>query len=306
METLLVAARFVQFLSAAILLGASLFPSYAIPAAERILRDDVAIFVQKVVLIATLAMLFSAIMWFICETVLMSGDANGYRNGATTLAVLNDTQFGRIWRWRLVLLTGLSIFYGWRVLSSRKPVLWPAHLSGILLTASLAGVGHEAAYTGYDAVLHEGNQALHMLAAAVWIGGLLSLYVTIRLLARSGRGVLIQVLGRFSTVAFAAVLIILASGSLNSWFLVASLRALLHTPYGQVLMIKVSLVLCMIACALFNRLYAMPRLARNASEILPLLLRSIAVEQIIAVLVVASVSVLGTLPPAMDMPGMPM
>jgi len=64
----------------------------------------------------------------------------------------------------------------------------------------------------------------------------------------------------------------------------------------------------MIALALFNRLYAMPRFARRADtdETLRLLLRSIAAEQILAVLVVASVSLLGTLPPAIDLPGMTM
>jgi len=58
----------------------------------------------------------------------------------------------------------------------------------------------------------------------------------------------------------------------------------------------------MVALALFNRLFVMPRLASASdSEVsLRLLLRSVAAEQIFAILVVASVSLLGTLPPAMD------
>jgi putative copper resistance protein D len=239
----------------------------------------------------------------------MSGDANGYREGGTILTVLNDTQFGRIWRWRLVFLTALAIFFAWRVLSGRKPLVWPALLSGIVLTISLAGVGHGAVRTGYDAVFHQSNQAVHMLAAAVWVGGLPSLFYTVRSMRGSAQGAeaLTRVLSRFSAVGFLAVLFILASGLLNSWFLVGSIHALLHKVYGQVLMLKVSLFLCMIALALFNRLYVMPRLPRAAqAPELRLLLRSVAVEQIFAVLVVATVSVLGTLPPAMDIPGMSM
>jgi putative copper resistance protein D len=147
-----------------------------------------------------------------------------------------------------------------------------------------------------------------MLAAAVWVGGLLSLFVTIRATHRSASETeaLTQALRRFSVVGFIAVLFILGSGLLNSWFLVASPGALLHSAYGRTLVIKVSFFLCMIALALFNRLYIMPRLDRRAEapQIARLLLRSVAVEQAFAVLVVAGVSVLGTLPPAMDMAGM--
>ncbi len=310
METLLIGMRFVQFLSVMILFGSSLFPYYALPAGEtnRVLREGVAAFVQRVALAATLAALLSAVVRLGCEAVSMSGDANGYRESATIWTVLSDTQFGRIWGWRLVLLIVLSIYFGWRVVTAKRPLVWPALLSGLVLTASLAGVGHGAMRTGFDAVIHQSNQAVHMLAAAVWVGGLLSLFVTIRAARRAAPGAeaLTKALRRFSSVGLVAVLFILASGLVNSWFLVSSPGALLHSSYGRVLLIKVSFFLCMIALALFNRLYVMPRLDRNASRYSRLLLRSVAVEQMFAILVVAGVSVLGTLPPAMDMPGMAM
>jgi copper resistance protein D len=157
---------------------------------------------------------------------------------------------------------------------------------------------------GFGAWAHLGNQAVHLLAAAVWVGGLLSLFHTIRYIRNAGLGVEMQrrALGRFSLAGFVAVLLILASGLLNSWFLVGSFDALLHTTYGQVLMIKVACFLFMVALALFNRLFVMPRLAgaSDGEETMQLLLRSIAAEQFFAVLVVASVSLLGTLAPAMD------
>src|SRR3984885_7781306 len=105
-ETLLIGMRFVQYLSVMILFGAALL---------------------------------SAVVWLACETVSMSGDANGYRESGTILAVLNDTQFGRIWRWRLFLLAALSVYFGWRVVSGRKALTGPALLSGLVLTVSLAG-----------------------------------------------------------------------------------------------------------------------------------------------------------------------
>jgi putative copper resistance protein D len=163
---------------------------------------------------------------------------------------------------------------------------------------------------GSDAWIHLANQAIHLLAASVWVGGLLSLFHIAHSTRQSALrvAILIHALKRFSAVGLIAVLFILVSGGLNSWFLVGSINALLHTTYGHVLIIKISFFLCMVTLALFNRLFVMPRLVRevHAKNELRLLFRSIAVEQIFAVLVIASVSVLGMLPPAFNMDGMPM
>ncbi len=312
MTTLLIGMRFVQYTAVMILFGSSLFPTYALQGngVDRGRRKDVAAFVQSIAFYAVLAALLSAVGWLGCEAILMSGDPSGYRQSDTLLTVLNGTEFGRIWRWRLLLLAVLPFYFGWRILGRHSPLVWPILLSGIFLVASLAGVGHGAMGSGFDAWIHLGNQAMHLLAASVWVGGLLSLYYTIRAARHAERraDLLTHVLKRFSATGFAAVLLILASGLLNSWFLVGSVDALLHTTYGQVLMVKVALFLCMVALALFNRLIVMPRLAGNghADDMLSLLLRSVAAEQILAILVLASVSLLGSLPPAFDMGGMVM
>ena len=306
MEALLVSLRFVQYMAVMILFGSSLFPYYALAGngSARACNASVAAFVQRVAFYASFAALLSAIGWLGCEAVLMSGDANGYRQGATLLTVLNDTEFGGIWRWRLLLLLLLATYLAWRLLAHRRPLIWPVLVSGAYLVGSLAGVGHGAMGIGFAVWAHLGNQAIHLLAAAIWVGGLLSLFHAIRFIRDARLGVELQrcALERFSLVGFIAVLLIVASGLLNSWFLVGSLNALLHSTYGQVLLVKVACFLFMVALALLNRLFLMPRLAGagDGEEPLRLLLRSVAVEQVFAILVVAIVSLLGTLPPAMD------
>lgn len=312
MGGLLIGMRFVQYTAVMILFGSSLFPYYALPAgsANHEFRRDVARFIQSTALLALIAALFSALAWLASEAVLMSGEESAWRDSNVILTVLNDTQFGRTWRWRLLFMSALAIFYAWRVINRRDPLIWPALVSGIVLTISLSAVGHGAARTGYQALLHEGNQGIHMLAAAIWVGGLLSLSYATRpaYCSASSRSQLAHALKRFSGVGFMAVVLIVASGVLNSWFLVGSMDALLHRPYGKVLMIKLSFFLCMIALALFNRLSVMPRFARDPRDVEPprLLFWSVAVEQVFAVLVVASVSVLGTLPPASEPAAMEM
>lgn len=243
MGALLIGMRFVQYTAVMILFGSSLFPYYALPSAgtDRRFRCEVERFIQSAALFALIGALLSALAWLACEAVLMSGDAIAWRDGNTIRMVLDDTQFGRTWRWRLILMAVLAIFYAWRVLERPGPLIWPALAAGIVLTVSLSAVGHGAARTGYQALLHEGNQGIHMLAAAIWVGGLLSLSYATRLACRAATGpsVLVQALKRFSAVGFAAVAVIVASGLLNSWFLVGSIDALLHRTYGQVLMVKI-------------------------------------------------------------------
>ncbi len=312
METLLIGLRFVQFVAVMTLFGSSLFPYYALRRGgeDKDCLTAVAAFVQNVALCASLAALLSAVGWLGCEAVLMSGDPNGYKSGGTILTVLDSTEFGRIWRWRLVLLVMLPLFLAWRTVRRRRPLLWPVLASAILLVASLAGIGHGAMGTGFHASIHLGNQAIHLLAASVWVGGLLSLFHTVRWApsSKAGFGVLTNVLKRFSAAGFGAVLLIVFSGGLNSWFLVGSLGALLHTVYGHVLMIKLSFFFAMILLALFNRLVVMPRFADslNRDQALRLLFHSVVAEQALAVIVVASISVLGTLTPAVDVYGMTM
>ena len=291
--------RFAQYLAMMILFGAALFPYYALP--DRAARADFAAFTQRLAFLAGVAGLLSALVWLGVEATAMSGDENAWHNLNTIMTILNETEFGGIWRWRIVFLTMLVLILIWNSVAKK---VFPAFVSlvfGLILLASLAGVGHGAMGLGFSVWVHLGNQALHLLAAAVWVGGLYPLYLT---LARPeyDSDIKRRALRRFSVVGLWAVLLILASGLLNSWFLVGSVQALISTLYGRLLLLKVLLFLCMVALALFNRLWLMPRLNGKIGNTGPLniLLRTVATEQIFAVLIVAAVSVLGNLPPAMD------
>jgi copper resistance protein D len=49
------------------------------------------------------------------------------------------------------------------------------------------------------------------------------------------------VLSRFSVMGYVAVAVLIASGLINSWYLVGSFAALLGTLYGRPLLVKLSL-----------------------------------------------------------------
>jgi copper resistance protein D len=299
MENLLIVMRFAQFLAMMILFGSALYPYYALP--DRAARAEFAAFMQRLALLAGVVGLISALAWLSLEAAAMSGDDKAWHDVGTITTVLNQTEFGGIWRFRLILLAALPLILIGRMAAKKPPSSFLPLLFGLVLLGSLAGVGHGAMGLGFSVWVHLGNQAMHFLAAAVWVGGLFPLY---RTMAQRKYDFAFKCLAlrRFSTVGLWAVLLILASGLVNSWFLVGSVHALIFSTYGQLLMLKVSLFLCMVALALFNRLILMPKLNGGAEnkQSLHLLLRTVAAEQILAILVVAAVSVLGNLPPAMD------
>jgi len=116
-------------------------------------------------------------------------------------------------------------------------------------------------------------------------------------------------LPHFSQIGYAAVALILITGTVNSVLLVGSVHAFVATPYGRLLLVKIALVLTMIGLALVNRFRLLPRLRTDAIGLAPLrtLLRSVVAEQTLGLAILAVVAVLGTWPPAIsDMAGMQM
>jgi putative copper resistance protein D len=172
-----------------------------------------------------------------------------------------------------------------------------------LLLVSLGWVGHAVEGKGVAKLVHQINQMVHLLAAGLWLGGLTPLAWLLRR-ARSPSGtawmtVAREVVPRFSQMGYAAVALLAATGALNALLLVGSIQALVGTPYGRLLGLKILLFLAMVTVALFNRFRLLPRLRREAqaSAVAAALARSVLFEQGLGLAILAVVSVLGTWPP---------
>src|SRR5580704_12246463 len=148
MDSLLVAMRFVQYLAMMMLFGAALFPYYALP--DRAARTDFAAFTQRLAFLAGVAGLLSALVWLGVEATAMSGDENAWRNFNTIGTILNETEFGGIWRWRIGFLVLLVLILTWNGAAKRILPSFVALVFGLVLLASLAGVGHGAMGLGFD------------------------------------------------------------------------------------------------------------------------------------------------------------
>jgi putative copper resistance protein D len=123
---------------------------------------------------------------------------------------------------------------------------------------------------------------------------------------QNGPSIALHAAQRFSALGIISVGVLLATGLINSWILVGSLRGLVGTDYGQLVLLKVALFAAMLSVAAVNRMRLTPRLGDPPGslpqvEALRKLKRNIVIEIVIGLGVFAVVGVLGTLHPAIHL-----
>ena len=145
-----------------------------------------------------------------------------------------DTRLGSAVLVRLVLLVGAGILAR-RIASGRRgrsvAALWLLTSVGVVVTFSLTG--HPSASS--PAALGVALDAVHLLAASLWLGGLVGL-------ALEGRSANETTALRFSTVATVAIPLVVATGVWQTWRLVDSISDITAAPWGRALLVKTSLV----------------------------------------------------------------
>jgi len=151
--------------------------------------------------------------------------------------------------------------------------------------ASPALVGHTRAFDPVSLLIV--TDALHLVAGAVWLGGLVGLALTLPALAARRRDAAALV-SRFSTVAAGVLAVLVVSGTLTGWRVVRSWDNLFGTSYGVLLLVKVGIALLAVGVAAWNRWRLLPR----AEAVVGMLRRTVLAE---ACLLLAVVTVTGFL-----------
>ena len=176
---------------------------------------------------------------------------------------------------------------------------WPmlALVGAAVAAGSFATNGHTR--VGSTVAVATVADVTHLWAAAVWGGGLVLLWRTLR--ARRGeddRAETITVVGRFSNLATAAVVLVGVSGSVLAWEEVGSIDALTSTGYGQLLLVKVAVVAVIAALGLYNHFRLLPALTRGkATAALAQLWSTVRIEALLLIVVLAVTSVLVVVTP---------
>jgi len=131
------------------------------------------------------------------------------------------------------------------------PTWWrPTAIVGATAVAvTLALSGH--AHTGTLPTLGVPADVVHVLAMAVWLGGLAVLAYAV--FPRRGVDELRAVVPRFSRTAMGCVVALVVTGTFQAWRQVGSIHALRTTDYGQILLVKLVIVLVLVILGAMSR-----------------------------------------------------
>jgi copper resistance protein D len=263
---------------------------------------------RRIARIGLVAALMSGVAWLVLEVPAMSGLplVEAVREGMVAV-VLTQTQFGIVADVRLGFMAVLAVALA--LPGANDVARWVSLACAAGLLASLAWTGHAAGTVGRMATPHLIADALHLLAAGTWIGGLLPLAL---LLARTRASqedewalLAHAAARRFSMLGITSVATLIATGLVNAWILVGSWQALIATEYGRLLLAKLALFTVILALAALNRLYLTPRLAPPPgplrAQAVRLLIRSSTTEIGVGLAIFGIVGVLGAIHPAIHL-----
>ncbi len=195
-------------------------------------------------------------------------------SGAAMVALLTDTRTGNA-----LIVLALSVILaasvGWAMRHAGNPdapdppLAWGIGLAvgAIVGICTMSWQGH--ASDGTDASVNIPADAVHTLATAAWIGGLVGLLVLVVSPSRMlGVGDRVRLLAgavvRFSTLAIVCVALLVITGTYRALAELGSLAQLTDTAYGIVLAVKLAIFAVMLAAGGYARIVLHPRLERAA------------------------------------------
>jgi copper transport protein len=229
--------------------------------------------------------------------VLQGAVAGGFGLGEAfrwdTIHSVLQTRFGRAFLWQIgvaIVVAALALLAS----RSRKLELLP--LLALLLLPTISAAGH-ARTSGALAIFLD---VFHIAAASTWVGGLAFTILALLLAGEDRWPLASRAVPRFSILAVVSVATLIVAGSLRGYQEVKAFHGLWDTTYGQLLLVKIALVLPLLGLGLYNNRFAVPRLKKQIASVVEQrrFLRAAGTELVIMAIIVGVTAVLVTEPPA--------
>lgn len=220
--------------------------------------------VQRVAVAGWVTLFVSTVALLLLRGAYTSGKGLGAVPDLTLLGDALATKPGAALLSRLLLLSAAAVFlavlfgsyaredHDRASAGERRNVAYGLGIGGFVVAAGLAATWAmaEHASAGIQPWLAMPVDVAHLLAAALWLGGLAALLASLF----AGGTVPRTAVERFSRMAFASVCVLVATGLYQSWRQVGlSWSTLTGTEYGRWLLLKVALVAAMLGAAFFSR-----------------------------------------------------
>ncbi|WP_345800914.1 cytochrome c oxidase assembly protein [Microbacterium sp. AZCO] len=238
-------------LSAAGMVGALVVALFALKAGER--EFDTALDVASIsAAVFTIAAALTGFLTFLDSFNPEVSAAPEF--GAQLGRFLVDTELGRTWLITTIAGAALTVLAfavrGWTA----------TFFVAILAIAALVPMGTQG-HSGEEANHNAAVMALvlHMIGAAVWLGGLVLLVVIRPLVNRDG---IATAMGRYSSIALAAFVVVAISGTARAVIGVGAWSNL-ASPYGVILLVK---VVALLAIGVLGALYRRRSIARLGED----------------------------------------
>ncbi|MDX2706919.1 copper resistance protein CopC [Streptomyces sp. PA03-6a] len=246
-------ARYAAYLGFALLVGAAFFIGVCWPDGARTRS------MRRLVAAGWAAMVAATILLLMLRAPYADGGGLGDAFDLGGVRDVLDTRPGAALVSRLLLLAAGAVFIAvlfgsWAKREDpveRQDLAWGLAIGGTVVSVGLAATWAmaEHASVGIQASVAMPVDIVHLLAMAVWLGGLTALLVALW----GGQRVERAVVQRFSRIAFGAVVTLVVTGVYQSWRQLGSWDALVSTGYGQLLLVKIGLVILLVELAWLSR-----------------------------------------------------
>ncbi|MEC5151610.1 cytochrome c oxidase assembly protein [Cryobacterium sp. GrIS_2_6] len=175
------------------------------------------------------------------------------RFSATAGQFFSQIELGQAWLATTLIAAGVTVLC-FAVRSQTGLVFVTALAIGALVPMALQG--HAAGSQGHDVAITA--LGLHLVFAAIWLGGLLTVVV----LRKQLDGTRINaVIGRYSTLALVSFIVVAASGYVSAELRIGSIDRLL-TPYGILVLVKVVALITLGGFGVLQRRFLVERMRR--------------------------------------------
>ncbi|MEW2129327.1 copper resistance CopC family protein [Streptomyces sp. NPDC005435] len=239
-------ARYLAYLAMALLLGTAGFAVYCRPPSRGQLRP--------LLLVGAWTLLGTTLALLLLRGPYEEGTAPS--NAFSTLAHTVTTRPGELLLARLLLLliaaAGVLTRRHWRRRTPRRAALASAAVLAVALALTWSASDHASA--GIQVPVALVSTTLHLLATAAWLGGLAALLLTLRR-ATDAEALPPRVVTRFSRVALTSVVVLVITGTYQSWRGLGSWQALTGTSYGRILLAKLAAVTLLLLAAAWSRVW---------------------------------------------------
>lgn len=305
----MIAIRLGLYLSLMVLMGLAAFPLYALRGSER--AEGRILALRSTLIFWSSAAIILSVAGFLVLMAAMMGTSIAEIDWEMCRTILFETPIGTAWLIRMAALSA-GLLAAFIIKSSDDNRLIAVTVASAVALGTIVWTGHAGAMEGSIGNIHRASDILHLLAAAIWLGGIIAFLKMLQAPADNRWGdqlaVAHRALDNFSRVGTICVAVIVTTGLINGQILVgfSNIMALFDSRYGQLLVLKLALVGFMLFLGAKNRWRLTPNLETalsggSAASAVSALRVSLLLEAGAAFVILGLVAWLGLLEPPQTM-----